>query len=638
MQSLSRQASGSKGAVAILPPADTVHGDSHGTAALTVWGSVRCVASVYLFLWAGAISASLQVLAPGFEASGARWVTASSLAVDALSSAHLRNTAHVALVFFGFVVPLLLLGALRGRASLVLDTEHHASVTLAILTTGYRLQLTGSEAEQLVRVQLQTAKGDKGGAVASSSDNTQILRMAREVSRRMEARCCGLAKYVPSHGFALVRQIQTVLVLCALWLMLQPGSRAAVVLLTLVASALLTYSLQPYALPELNSLDITANLVVGLHALAAYLDAWAALQWVVWPLHAATALLLVVCIMRGASRKARTALVSANAWLRSKLPALEQGAGGGEGDAEAADGDEGLASSALPGVLDIAWALGVRCGVCRMPSRRRPAAAAASFGQWGGFAAAASSALDAARDGNAGGLSTLLANMTGGAVQGGTDGKDDVDGGDWAGRITPRARRSSLSLFRPAPRDSFVVSVHREAQRGAHGIGPGGIGGAGGGSSILLQRLRARPGGAGALPALEAPAALPAEERKRRAASFSAFVVGRLPSGNRGPRGGSGRKRGGAAGRNRSRGRSDALLSQQSQLQRVAAGGGRGGRRQSQLQRVAAGGGRGGRRQSAVRGGTVHKPAGQRPTSGGANADIPTAGVTGNTPGGGSSA
>jgi len=350
--------------------------------------------------------------------------------------------AFAALIFFGFIVPLLLLGSLRGRASYVLDTGHHASVTVAILTTGYRLQLTRMEAEQLVRKQLLEAGPSKTEtATATDNDNSQVLRIAREVSKRMEARCCGLAKYIPSHGFGLVRQMQTVLVLCALWLTVAPGARAGVIISTLLASSLLTHTVQPYAIAELNKLDITACAAVVLHTGVALSGAWEQLQWLVWPIHAVVLLLLLLCVIRGASQKARTVFVALNRRLRQALPALQRlQPKPGAGDA----GDDGVQDSALPGLGAISGALGERLGC--MKAGTRPIAAPSlgrAASNWRIFASSAATALST----SGGGVSQLVAAMVGSVSDASSDARlfAKLDGGGTEHCPSPVQRKHALS-------------------------------------------------------------------------------------------------------------------------------------------------------------------------------------------------
>jgi len=361
-----------------------VTSDKDGLPALScgqtaLWSVTRLVASIYVFVWASTLSASLQMIAPGVRVGDASYITASSLALDAMQNTPLVSIAAVSLAVFGGLLPVYLLVFLTGNASRVLDVHRHESVTVAVLTTGYRLQLTSAETDRLVRQQLAIKRRASAHASAtgktpiSSKDSQQdmVLSMAREVSKRMEARCCGLAKYIPSHGFALVRQIQTVLVLCALWLLLDEIARACVIVLALVIAMALTYVLQPYALPELNSLDMQASLAVMLHVIVLVAGGWPLLGIGVWAVHGITVIAITVAVGRGLSQKARAAAKSVNSWIKNALPDLKDVDGDDmddAGDASAqqlsAQDKEVLQSSSIS-LVDVARAVFSKIGISR---------------------------------------------------------------------------------------------------------------------------------------------------------------------------------------------------------------------------------------------------------------------------------
>ena len=393
------------------------------TVRVLAWAGARFLASIYLFLWAGAISASLQVLAPRLEAGDSSWVTAASLAMDINTVQHLVVLAVAAVAVFGFVIPLGLMAYLRGRGITVLDANSHASVTVAILTSGYRLQLTPVETRQLVQVQMVASKA---GRKLDTDTNAAVYKMAQEVSRRMEARCCGLAKYIPSHGFALVRQIQTVLVLCALWLLIEPISRAAVIILALAAAVALTYVLQPYALPELNSLDMQASIAVAIHVLVLVPGGWPHLNAVVWVMHAITALLLALAVLRGVSQKGREMLAYVNTMIKAWLPELENDlptADAADASSAEAAQDAQLLNSASPSPLALLRALLVKLGCSalkRDPDSMRAQRGMSRMTSWKAFAEGAVAAIDASgADSSTAGKSTgRKGNAAGGTANG----------------------------------------------------------------------------------------------------------------------------------------------------------------------------------------------------------------------------
>ena len=407
-----------KGAKVESPPQQTM------TPQLMSWAALRFIASLCLFLWAGAMGAALQVLAPGLSLGGGEWVSAASMSTDILTNRTLVGLGVAAVGVFGFAIPLAMLVFLRGRAVKVLDNEHHASVTVAILTTGYRLQLNAQEAKQLVRQQMSSESRDKQKLDVAT--NAAVLYMAQEVSRRMESRCCGLAKYVPSHGYALVRQMQTVMVLCALWLLLEPLSRAITIITALVAAIILTYTLQPYALPELNRLDMQASLAVALHVIVLMAGGWPILSTGVWVFHALTGSVLIIAVARGASAKSRELLALFNAWLKARLPELEK-----DNPTEIAGEGVNISNSAPPGITAIARALLVKLGCTCLKQKqptKRSQVGMSRMNSWKAFAADAVTAMDSAAaventggSGN-GAISDFLASVTGDAESGATSG------------------------------------------------------------------------------------------------------------------------------------------------------------------------------------------------------------------------
>ena len=361
---------------------------------LFAWGTVRFLSSLYLFLWAGVIGISLQILAPKHRVDGMLWIAASSLATNTKDAPLLELLALVALGLFGLLVPVVSITCLRGRANHVLDKQHHASVIVAILTAGYRLQLTQAEAEAVVRRNLGTTND------RDFDDAAHIASMARSISERMEKRCCGLVHWVPSHSFAMVRQLQMVIVLSALWLSFDSTVRAAAIVFALLSSATITILVKPYALEELNTLDIMACFAVVLHTCTAALDLWQTLFWAVWSVHGLTTFAILFCVLRGISKRLRRLFAQVNNWLQSKLPSLPQRTRATSRNPSFPDPftPDDVAGSRLPSLFDIGRALGVQLGL--VAASTRPVAAHSVEVTWNSFTATAQRVLASARAGH----------------------------------------------------------------------------------------------------------------------------------------------------------------------------------------------------------------------------------------------
>jgi hypothetical protein len=297
-----------------------------------------------------------------------------------------------------------LIALLNGRAGQILDTNGHASVTLAIFTSGYRLQLSNREATDLVRKQLSDAPSKHTSGTAGGTNESLILSMAEAASRRMEARCCGLARFVPSHGFALVRQMQVVMVLSALWLLQEPWSRAALLLVSLAFGVGLTIMVEPYALRELNRMDVQSSMAVMLHCLVLVTGTWDYLGYAVGALHFVNGGMLFFTIARSVSSKARGVVSGMNAWLKERLPDL--------GTATPCDGDDELSSSQVVSLDEIGRALLVRLGLSRCRRAAGSAVSQNTASVWGDFASQASEAVSralesAAEGGHVGGMAAV---------------------------------------------------------------------------------------------------------------------------------------------------------------------------------------------------------------------------------------
>ena len=339
---------------------------------IILWAMTRTAASVYILAWGATLGSSLQALAPGYEVDAATHIFAASL--GASSQDGLLAFAYIAFSVHAIAFPLLAMWLLRAQAPHLVDKSHHASVTYAVMTAGYRLQLSPSQAEHAARkfVEEEAAHG-KGIPAEKDAERMAgqvVVRLSVRMSRQMEQRCCGLAKWIPSHGFALLRMMQNMLVLCALWLTTASPARVAVIAVTVVAMLLLTYALQPYALQELNILDAQVCLTALVHLLILYSarDSTPAMATLL-VLHCIMVLSLVWAIARGFFKKARGVGAALRARLAGVLPDLAP-------DCDVQGDAEELAASSI-GVLDVLRAAGVKAGLLAPRARPSP-----SGGRW----------------------------------------------------------------------------------------------------------------------------------------------------------------------------------------------------------------------------------------------------------------
>ena len=346
---------------------------AHSTGVQLAWGAGRYMWSLYLLVWGATVAASLQLLSPPLQLpSGAVFSLPSSLGVDP-SKQGLIPLALFSVILHAAVFPVALLALLRVRGAALLDAGNHSSVTLSVFTDGYRLQLTPSQAEAVTRKAL-------GKARASASQEERKVHAAAvalsvHMSRKLAGRCFGLARLVPSHGFALVRSMQSAIILCGMWLATEVAARISVLAVAVCAGVALTYSLQPYTLSELNSLDIQAGLVVFLHVvLLAAVPGDGGVSIFLLVLHCLTALPIAWAVLRGASSRARRIAGDLVRRLRAVLPALPP----------SGTDPEGVEASRLPGLLHVLQACAVRCGFrkCQPTQRSASSAALSGAGQW----------------------------------------------------------------------------------------------------------------------------------------------------------------------------------------------------------------------------------------------------------------
>jgi len=219
------------------------------------------------------------------------------------------------------------------------------------------------------------------------------VALAVRMSRQLESRCCGLARWVPSHGFALVQMLQTSAVLCALWLTTDTVTRACVITCIVAGTAALTYALQPYTLGELNDLDMLVSLVVVLHVcMRAAVPTSTPVSVVLLLLHGVVVLRLAWSIARGTSRRARLLASRVRAVLGGCLPELKAAPG---------VADDSVEGSSLPSVSEVLAAVAVSLGCVACKRRRRQGHeggdAPSGAAQWTAVVAAAASAVAAAK-------------------------------------------------------------------------------------------------------------------------------------------------------------------------------------------------------------------------------------------------
>ena len=192
--------------------------------------------------------------------------------------------------------------------------------------------------------------------------------MSVNVSRKLEARCCGVARFLPSHGFGALRQMQNAVVLSTLWLITDQNHRAGVLMASVVTVAALTHALHPYTLQELNRLDLQTSVAVTLHiTLLLSAPSSAAASIVVAVVHLITAMSLCLSILRGASSNARQGIEGLRVLLERLLPQLRDvrvHAGHRDGQ------PDGVLASSLPSAMTIARAMAARagCSACKAAS------------------------------------------------------------------------------------------------------------------------------------------------------------------------------------------------------------------------------------------------------------------------------
>jgi len=356
---------------ALAGNAHTVPSRQPRKTAVAAWVGIRFIASVYLFLWGAAVSMAFQLLAPPFTPQQLPYSVPGSL--QPAAPADLEVFAIVSLVLHGLLFPVTLLVLLRLEAESLLDQDHHASVTYALLTAGYRLQLTPGQAAHVTHaiMKKQDTGIDDAAAVA--------VALSVEMSRRMEARCCGLAKYIPSHGFALVRTVQSAVLLAGLWISTDPFVRIPVFVFALVTVLVALQVLKPYSLGELNALDTTATTAVLMHLILTLsfpgIEAWSATLFVI---HAFVWLFLAFTAARGVSARARSVGAWARGVLELALPELKKFRSRTYDGLDAIT--SGIDASQLPSLGQVFRALGVRVGVLRPGTDAEGASSAASSG------------------------------------------------------------------------------------------------------------------------------------------------------------------------------------------------------------------------------------------------------------------
>ena len=325
---------------------------SLATAQLVLWTLLRFLLSVYLLAWGAVVAASMQVLAPAWALPSGTYAFPTSLAVDITETGDLTVVAWLSLVLHAAVVPFLAVLVLRARAAALLHEDHHTSATLAVMTAGYRLQLSPRQARQVTKRTLAAS----GSGASNSAQQAVAVALSVRMSRRMEQRCCGVAKFVPSHAFAVLRLLQNAIVLSCLWLTTNMVVRSVVMGLAVSTLLLLTYSLRPYSLPAHNTQDMQVSVTVLLHViLLSAFPGDATVAILLLTVHCLTAGSILWSILRGASSYVRSFSATVRKQIHTLLPevAVAQGA---------AQDAEGVAASALPSASLVCQALLSRAG------------------------------------------------------------------------------------------------------------------------------------------------------------------------------------------------------------------------------------------------------------------------------------
>lgn len=230
-----------------------------------LWLITRVFSSAYLFSWSMVTTVARHVLAPRWHWRGTTCIPA--VAFGASTDGISGNVVAV-LVFNMLLYPCAAMFLVQHRAERLLDPLQYESATVAVLTAGYCPQLTPAQA----MAALVSTGSSHGRILSGQSKQGQLahklaMAAAKQTSEAMSSRLGQLSQYLLSYAFAIVKQLQLGIVLCALWLTHDQVTRAVATICTLSVVALLTALLKPYKVPQLNRLDVACNLIVIAHVL-----------------------------------------------------------------------------------------------------------------------------------------------------------------------------------------------------------------------------------------------------------------------------------------------------------------------------------------------------------------------------------
>ena len=290
------------------------------------WLGVRVAMSLYLYLWGAGVASAMQVRSqPLVVGTAGSFILPSALGVQSDSNG-LSILAFLVLFVNAMLMPMAGIVFLRMSSSKLLDKSHHASVTWAVLTGGYRLQLAPRQVEKFAEFLLESLSTNQADTRSFELVRLMAVAMPVRVSRELEARCCGMARWLPSHGFALVQMLGQSAMLAALWLFEDIVTRIGLFAMVLLFLMGFLFALQPHTLGELDRLDMGTKGLCLLHLLAVALFGQNfVVSLMLVGLHGVTMLYLAYAISRGSCHCARASGARVVHGINACLPALKRG-------------------------------------------------------------------------------------------------------------------------------------------------------------------------------------------------------------------------------------------------------------------------------------------------------------------------
>ena len=294
---------------------------------LASWTCVRAALNVYLLTWGAVLGSILLLLGPLWSKRGTDVLVALGMTWGPGAVPWLREVLWILFGLHGVVVPLLLATMLGCWAPDMLHKCHHTSATMAALAPGIRVELNPRVAAWLSDAVLEGNAWVPRGL--ESTPHLQLgRRVASAVARRTAAelrnRSCMLGSCCPAHWLVPSRMLLGSLMMSALWLA-QPGAlRLRMVLIPLILSAAITALRQPYAVHELNAMDLYAHVVALLHVSAVFSDASPGSLTIVAILELLVLLRLSLALARATCRPVHLSMVGVTAAFSVALESLPQ--------------------------------------------------------------------------------------------------------------------------------------------------------------------------------------------------------------------------------------------------------------------------------------------------------------------------